>query len=84
MVANNLIQPRKRKPGLMMRTFIQIVVSEGRRPLATYLTSSSSETCTAADIVGLKYAKRIEELSLEIYEKVCFASGWVMISTTVT
>lgn len=84
MAANNLIQPRKRKPGQMMRTFIQIVVSEGRRTssnlLATYLTSSSSETCTAADIVGLKYAKRIEELSLEIYEKVYFASVWIMIS----
>lgn len=40
----------------------------------TCFSSLSSETYTAADIVGLKYAKKIEELSLEIYEKVYFAA----------
>ena len=50
----------------------------------TFFGSSFSETCIAVDIVGLKYGKRIEELSLEIYERVCFINILTIVPMAVT
>ena len=53
-----------------MRTFILIVVGEDRRISVNYLNGLITEITTAAEIVGQKYAKQIEEMSMEIYIRV--------------